>query len=229
MDGDWEPPLIPNPEYKGEWTQKKIPNPDYKGKWSPPKIPNPEYRPDPSLHAYNTAYIGFDLWQVKSGSIFDNIIITDDIEAATSFAEETFENFRTKEKEAKRVLDKRDAPKKEEESEQPGFEELKEDEDDIIDMDVTFNKEGKVVVSEPDPKNDVPPPIVEQDKDDIKVRDEKDKEGTSEKSTPSSSASEETPSSPISSQTGTTKKDEFDELFEDLEEEIEKPPKRDEL
>lgn len=34
MDGEWEPPMIDNPEYKGEWKPKQIDNPAYKGKSS---------------------------------------------------------------------------------------------------------------------------------------------------------------------------------------------------
>ncbi|RHZ88016.1 hypothetical protein Glove_26g109 [Diversispora epigaea] len=227
MDGDWEPPQIPNPDFKGEWKQKIIPNPDYKGKWTPPLIPNPEFKPEPLIHAYNTAYIGFDLWQVKSGSIFDNILITDDVESAKAFAEETFVKFREIEKEVKRNLDDQENEKigKSSPPESPGglkFEEV-DDDDDIIDMDVTLDKEGKVLVTEPDPKNDLPP-IVEQNKDNIKVRDEKDEETPSDSA---SSVSEETPSPSASSQTKQDK-DEFDKLFEDLEAEIELP-KRDEL
>lgn len=30
MDGEWEPPMIDNPEYKGEWKPKQIKNPEYK-------------------------------------------------------------------------------------------------------------------------------------------------------------------------------------------------------
>ena len=30
MDGEWEPPMIDNPEYKGEWKPKQIDNPNYK-------------------------------------------------------------------------------------------------------------------------------------------------------------------------------------------------------
>ena len=30
MDGEWEPPMIDNPEYKGEWKPKRIDNPGYK-------------------------------------------------------------------------------------------------------------------------------------------------------------------------------------------------------
>ena len=31
IDGEWEPPMVDNPEYKGKWTPKKIENPDYQG------------------------------------------------------------------------------------------------------------------------------------------------------------------------------------------------------
>lgn len=87
MDGEWEPPMIDNPEFKGEWKPKDIPNPAYKGKWIHPEIDNPEYKHDDKLYLYeNIGAVGFDLWQVKSGTIFDNIIITDSAaEADVSF------------------------------------------------------------------------------------------------------------------------------------------------
>lgn len=79
MDGEWEAPLIPNPEYKGEWSPKKIPNPEYKGQWVHPLIDNPDYEANDKLYSYESfGAIGLDLWQVKSGSIFDNILITTD-------------------------------------------------------------------------------------------------------------------------------------------------------
>lgn len=31
-DGEWEPPAMPNPEYKGEWRPKMIDNPNYKAR-----------------------------------------------------------------------------------------------------------------------------------------------------------------------------------------------------
>merc|ERR1711963_1303627 len=37
MDGEWEPPMIDNPDYKGEWKPRQIDNPDYKGKWVHPE------------------------------------------------------------------------------------------------------------------------------------------------------------------------------------------------
>jgi calreticulin len=82
-DGKWEAPTIPNPDYKGEWIQKKIPNPKYKGEWQRPEIPNPKYVVHTDLHAQSgLKFVGFDLWQVKSGTVFSNILITDSVEKA---------------------------------------------------------------------------------------------------------------------------------------------------
>lgn len=91
MDGEWEAPMIDNPEFKGEWKPKQIDNPNYKGPWVHPEIDNPEYVPDPELYSRKEiCSIGFDLWQVKSGTIFDNVLITNDPEAARTFGEEVW-------------------------------------------------------------------------------------------------------------------------------------------
>ncbi|EGD73071.1 calreticulin [Salpingoeca rosetta] len=88
MDGEWEPPMIPNPEYKGEWKPRMIPNPEYKGEWEHPMIENPEYEPNDSLYAYDSfGVLGFDLWQVKAGTIFDDVLITDDSSAVDAAVE----------------------------------------------------------------------------------------------------------------------------------------------
>merc|ERR1711957_251043 len=51
------------------------------------KIANPEYEDDDSVYKYEAfGFLGFDLWQVKGGTIFDNIIITDDKSEADTFA-----------------------------------------------------------------------------------------------------------------------------------------------
>merc|ERR1712031_76366 len=48
---------------------------------------NPEYEDDDEIYSYKEfGFIGFDLWQVKGGTIFDNIIITDDKAEADDFA-----------------------------------------------------------------------------------------------------------------------------------------------
>merc|ERR1711862_378727 len=86
-DGEWEAPMKDNPDYKGEWTAKRISNPAYKGFWEAKKIANPEYEDDDSLYKFaDFGFLGFDLWQVKGGTIFDNIIITDDTAEADALA-----------------------------------------------------------------------------------------------------------------------------------------------
>merc|ERR1712139_3165 len=86
-DGEWEPPMKDNPEYKGDWSVKRISNPNYKGIWKAKDIDNPEYEDDDTVYSYEDfGFIGFDLWQVKGNSIFDNVIITDDKAEADEFA-----------------------------------------------------------------------------------------------------------------------------------------------
>jgi calreticulin len=88
LDGDWEAPLIPNPDYQGEWEPPFIPNPDYKGAWVHPLIDNPEYYEDDSIYAYSDiSAVGVEIWQVKSGTIFDNILVTNDVDSALKAAE----------------------------------------------------------------------------------------------------------------------------------------------
>ena len=101
-DGEWEPPMIDNPEYKGPWTPTMIDNPDYKGPWVHPKIPNPDYKYDENMYKVckdGCSHVGFELWQVKTGTVFDDIIVTDSPEEAEKFAEETF--FKKKDGEKK--------------------------------------------------------------------------------------------------------------------------------
>jgi len=109
LDGEWEAPKIPNPEYKGVWRAKRINNPAYKGPWSHPQIANPEYKPDPTLHAFDShGVLGIEIWQVKAGSIFDNFLVTDDLDLALARAKKLVA-VRDAEKELKRVADEKAA------------------------------------------------------------------------------------------------------------------------
>ncbi|GFN79069.1 calreticulin [Plakobranchus ocellatus] len=133
MDGEWEPPMIDNPDYKGEWKPKKIDNPDYKGKWIHPEIDNPEYEADSNLYSFSDfGVIGFDLWQVKSGTIFDNILITDDVAYAEEVGNETWGKTKDPEKKMKEGQDEEERLKREEEEKKQKEEEdaSKDDEDD---------------------------------------------------------------------------------------------------
>merc|ERR1719171_507291 len=105
-DGEWEAPQIDNPEYKGEWKAKRIKNPAYKGVWAPKKIANPAYVDDTSIGQYGSfSWVGIDVWQVKSGTIFDNLLITDDVEAAKAAADKlkTFQDGEKKQKDAEKA------------------------------------------------------------------------------------------------------------------------------
>merc|ERR1712139_512316 len=87
-DGEWEAPHIDNPEFKGEWIGKKVSNPAYKGAWEAKKVSNPEFTDDPDLYKYSDfGYVGFDVYQVKGVTIFDNVIITDSVAEADEFAQ----------------------------------------------------------------------------------------------------------------------------------------------
>ncbi|KAH7731858.1 CNX-1 protein [Aphelenchoides avenae] len=110
MDGEWEPKKIPNPKcegrsgcgkwkrpmkenplYKGKWSPPKISNPAYKGKWSPRLIENPHYfEAQPFKQLTTITAIGFELWTMSSGIVFDNIIIATDENVARDFARQTF-------------------------------------------------------------------------------------------------------------------------------------------
>jgi len=131
MDGEWEPPMIDNPEYKGEWKPKQIDNPAYKGVWKHPEIDNPDYSEDAELYKLKgtSAGIAFDLWQVKAGTIFDNILITDDIELAKSQGEEVFKATKEGEKKMKDAQDEEERKKAEEEQKAAGDGEAPEEDD----------------------------------------------------------------------------------------------------
>lgn len=136
MDGEWEPPQIDNPEYKGEWKPKQIDNPAYKGPWIHPEIDNPEYSPDAELYKRDeVCAVGFDLWQVKSGTIFDNVLITDDPDYARKVGEEVWRPAYEGEKKAKDAAEEEERKKREEELKEKKDTDGNEDDDDEDDDD----------------------------------------------------------------------------------------------
>merc|ERR1711916_177037 len=131
-DGEWESPTIDNPDYKGPWKPKMIDNPEYKGEWEHPMIPNPDYKEDKDLHVRckECTHVGFELWQVKSGTLFDDIIVTDSLQEAKDYADQTFNKKKGPEKE---MFDAAEAKRKEEEEAARAA--AKDDEDDEDDED----------------------------------------------------------------------------------------------
>merc|ERR1711990_1264400 len=91
-DGTWEAPQIDNPAYKGVWEAKMI--------------DNPKYAADDKLYSYpKFSTVGIDIWQVKSGTIFDNLLVTDDVEYAKAHGEKTWKAGKDAEKAAKDKAD----------------------------------------------------------------------------------------------------------------------------
>merc|ERR1711871_647068 len=130
-DGEWEAPLIDNPEYKGEWKAKRIDNPEYKGEWKPKQIANDKY--DPQLVTWKElTHVGFELWTVNNGSIFDNIYIGNSTDEANALADSTWKKFKDDEKKAKEAWDaeKKAAEDAEKESEDDDDEDDDDDDDD---------------------------------------------------------------------------------------------------
>merc|ERR1712127_493092 len=98
----------------------RISNPEYKGFWEAKKIANPEFVEDDALYKYaDFGFVGFDLWQVKGGTIFDNVIITDDASEADSFAKkwkalsEVEKSKKKEEDDSKKAEEKKDDDKEE--------------------------------------------------------------------------------------------------------------------
>merc|ERR1712039_1102913 len=126
-----EAPMKDNADYKGEWSVKRISNPAYKGFWEQKKIANPEFKDDDSIYKYaDFGFLGFDLWQVKGGTIFDNIILTDDKAEADAFA-----------KKWKELSEVEKAKKKEEDDTKKTEEKQKDDEDDDDEADDSAKEE----------------------------------------------------------------------------------------
>ena len=81
---------------------------------------------------------GFDLWQVKSGTIFDNVLITDDIAEAKRIGDETWGATKDPEKAMKDEQDEVEKKKAEEEAAAAGAgadEDEDLDDEDLDDLD----------------------------------------------------------------------------------------------
>jgi len=145
MDGEWEPPQINNPAYKGEWKPRLLDNPNYKGPYIHPEIDNPEYVPDPHLYKYNDiCAVGFDLWQVKSGTIFDSVLVSDDEAEAEKHGRETYGAIKEAEKKMKEKQDEEERKSTETKAEDD------EEDDDENDLDETDTADSNDETTEAD-------------------------------------------------------------------------------
>merc|ERR1712002_672474 len=146
MDGGWEPPMIDNPEYKGEWKPIQIDNPDYKGVWKHPEIDNPEYVADDKLYLHkDLSAIGIDVWQVKSGTIFDNLLITDDEDIALKAGKIIEETTMVEEKKMKEKQDAEEEEERKKNEPEPTEEDEEEDEGDEEDPDEEIDEDEEFI------------------------------------------------------------------------------------
>ncbi|XP_020596639.1 calreticulin-3-like [Phalaenopsis equestris] len=71
------------------------------GKWKTPWIDNPDFEDDPDLYVLKPVkYVAIEVWQVKAGSVFDNVLVCDDPEYAKQVVEELWTKNKEAEKEA---------------------------------------------------------------------------------------------------------------------------------
>ena len=63
-------------------------------------ITNPDYAPDTYAKYTDLEYVGFELWTVNAGSVFDNVLVTDDKAYATKMAAETWGKIKEGESDA---------------------------------------------------------------------------------------------------------------------------------
>lgn len=79
-----------------------------------PEIDNPDYVADSNLYKYtDISTIGFDLWQVKAGTIFDNVLVavgdgSTPVEEARKHADETWAKTKVAEKTMKDEIDEKE-------------------------------------------------------------------------------------------------------------------------
>lgn len=98
-DGVWERPLVPNPEFLIDWKPKRIKNPAFKGDWKPRIIENPEYNPDPKFgKPEKLMYVGMDNYIDKAATIWDNILVTDDMGVMDDKIEEFYYSIQNPER-----------------------------------------------------------------------------------------------------------------------------------
>ncbi|XP_044514509.1 calreticulin-3, partial [Gracilinanus agilis] len=113
LDGEWQPSVIQKPKHKDGL---KLDNSDYKDVWLHKKIENPGYLQDFEFLEYeDIGVIGLELWQVRSGTIFDNFLITDDENYASDFGLKTWGRTKDPEKEMDMIQAKEEIKKAREE------------------------------------------------------------------------------------------------------------------
>merc|ERR1719394_1855957 len=135
---DWEQPEhIADPDAKkpDDWDD------EMDGEWEHPEIDNPEYEADDKLYLHpDIGAIGIDVWQVKSGTIFDNILVTDDESFAEKEGDRLWGATKDGEKTMKDAQDEEERKQREAEAAEAGDAgDEDEDEEDFEDEDMDLD------------------------------------------------------------------------------------------
>ncbi|KAG1680170.1 hypothetical protein FOA52_000283 [Chlamydomonas sp. UWO 241] len=77
--GEWAPPQVPNRAYRGEWAPRRVRNPAYAGAWVQRSAPNPEHDDDdaPLRGVPDIGAVALELWvgDAGGGYAFDNVYV----------------------------------------------------------------------------------------------------------------------------------------------------------
>ncbi|XP_004715512.1 calreticulin-3 [Echinops telfairi] len=115
LDGDWPGPMLQKPPYQDGLQPKGI----NKDMWLHQELTSTSYLSAYDLSEFeNIGAIGLELWQVRSGTIFDNFLITDDEEYAERFGKATWGETKGPEREMDAIQAKEEMKKAREEDEQ---------------------------------------------------------------------------------------------------------------
>jgi calreticulin len=96
MDGDWEAPLIENPDFKGDYEFKKIENPAYKGEWVQATVANPAYVAElPSAQEMMDTInrVAIDVTANTEGVTMDDLFLANSADAVALAAAEAESNW----------------------------------------------------------------------------------------------------------------------------------------
>jgi hypothetical protein len=74
------------------------------------QVANKDYEAGVQLAAYDSFYVGFELWIVNNGTIFDNILVTDDLSYAEAQGKKLWLPTSEGEKDVKEKWDKENKP-----------------------------------------------------------------------------------------------------------------------
>nr|XP_013001958.1 calreticulin-3 isoform X2 [Cavia porcellus]XP_013001959.1 calreticulin-3 isoform X2 [Cavia porcellus] len=114
LDRDWPGPMLQKPPYQDGLKPEGI-NPDI---WLHEKMSSTSYLAQYDLSEFeNIGAIGLELWQVRSGTIFDNFLLTDDEAYAENFGKATWGQTKGPEKEMDDILIKEELIRAREEEE----------------------------------------------------------------------------------------------------------------